>query len=99
MITYYFINYIKKKLVKGIHKTGGRNFLGRLCIKGQGGGNKKLYRYIDFYRRLNQFGKILKIFIDPIRTAKIGLIIYSNSLVSYILIQTKLKINSVIYSG
>ena len=59
MIAFYFINKINKNLSKGLKKKGGRNFLGRVCIRGQGGGNKKLYRFIDFFRRLNMKGKII----------------------------------------
>ena len=99
MISFFFINYINKKLTKGLRNKGGRNILGRVCIYGQGGGTKKLYKYIDFYRRINKFGKILKIFRDLNRTSKIALVLYNNSLISYILIQKKININSVIYSG
>ena len=45
--------------------NGGRNFLGRVCIKGRGSCNsseKRIYRYIDFYRRINKKGLLLKIF-------------------------------------
>jgi len=99
MIIYYFFNYIKKKLTKGLKHSGGRNFLGRVCIRGRGGGNKKLYRYIDFYRRLNQYGKVLKIFKDSNRTGRIALILYMSGLSNYILIQKDIKLNSIIYSG
>jgi large subunit ribosomal protein L2 len=99
MITFFFVNIIKKKLVRGLKSNGGRNFLGRVCFRGQGGGNKKLYRFIDFYRRLNQFGKIYKIFKDPNRNSRIGLVIYANGLSSFLIIQKNMKINTIIYSG
>jgi len=99
MISYYFFNFIKKLLIKGLKRQGGRNFLGRVCIRGIGGGNKRLYRYIDFYRRLNQFGKIVKIFKDPNRSARIALLLYVNGLCNYIIIQKNVSINNIIYSG
>lgn len=99
MITYYFINYVKKLLFFGLPSKSGRNFTGRICIQGRGSKNKQLYRHIDLYRRLNQFGKVLKILKDPYRTGKIALIIYSNGLSSYLLIQKGIKSNDIIYSG
>ena len=99
MISFYFLNYIKKKLTRGLKKTGGRNIQGRICIFGQGGGTKILYKYIDLYRRINQFGKVLKVLKDLNRTAKIALVLYGNGLISYLILQKEIKVNSVIYSG
>lgn len=99
MIAFYFINKINKNLSKGLKKKGGRNFLGRVCIRGQGGGNKKLYRFIDFFRRLNMKGKIINICYDTNRSSRLALVFYFNGLCSYILLQKNVKINSVIYSG
>jgi large subunit ribosomal protein L2 len=73
--------------------------MGRVCFRGLGGGNKKLYRFIDFYRRLNKFGKIYRIYRDTNRNSKIGLVIYSNGLSSFLIIQKNIKINDVLYSG
>lgn len=99
MLSYYFINLIKKKLIKGIKNKGGRNFLGRVCIQGRGGGNKRKYRFIDFFRRLNCYGFVMKIFRDSNRTAKVCLILYVNGLNALSLLQKDVKLNSLIYSG
>jgi large subunit ribosomal protein L2 len=96
---YYFFNSIKKKLIKGLVSKGGRNKKGRICIRGRGKGNKNLYRYIDFYKRLNQFGKLLHFFYDTNRSAKIVLILYNNGLCCYSILQKNIKINTFIYSG
>ena len=40
----------EKSLVESIKKTGGRNMHGRLTVRHQGGGHKRLYRIIDFKR-------------------------------------------------
>jgi len=96
------INVLNKKLKKGFKSTGGRNLLGRICVKGKGNCNssaKNIYRYLDFYRRLNKIGKLLKIYYDPNRTGKIGLIIYENGLSCFILLQKGTKILNYIYSG
>lgn len=99
MISYYFFNFFKKNFSKGFKENGGRNFLGRVCIRGRGNGIKKLYRFIDFYRRLNRFGIILKIFKDLNRSSKIALVLYMNGLSSYILLQKEVIKYDVIYSG
>lgn len=102
IINYSIIKVLEKKLIKGLKSTGGRNFLGRVCVKGIGFCNssvRRLYRYLDFYRRINKKGILLKIFYDPNRSGKIGLILYENGLSSYILLQKDLKLFNVIYSG
>ena len=99
MTVYYFVNKMKKRLTRGLKLTGGRNFLGRVCVRGQGGGNKKLYRFIDFFRRLNLKGKVINILYDPNRSAQIALVLYLNSLCSYIIIQKGIFLNDIIYSG
>jgi large subunit ribosomal protein L2 len=99
MKIFYFTNFIKKRLIKGIKSKAGHNFMGRVCIVGCGGGNKKVYRYIDFYRRLNHYANIINIIYDPNRTAKIALVLYKNGLSSFILIQKNIKIKNQIYSG
>jgi large subunit ribosomal protein L2 len=100
MILYYFFNkVIVKKLCKGTSIKSGRNVHGRICVIGRGGANKVLYKFIDFYRRLNMKGKVINIIYDPNRTARLALVLYVNSYCSFILLQKNVKINSVIYSG
>jgi len=99
MISYFFINFLKNKLVKNISNKGGRNFLGRICIRGLGGGVKKNYRFLDLYRRLNLKGFLYKKIKDPFRNCKIGVFLYSNGLSSFMLLQKDLKLYSFIYSG
>lgn len=102
IINYNIINVLKKNLIKGLKSNGGRNFLGRVCIRGQGyckSSLKKNVRFLDFYRRINKNGILLKIYYDPNRTGKIGLVLYENGLSSFLLIQKGLKIFNTIYSG
>jgi len=98
-MVYYFLNKLKKKLNKGYSFTGGRNNKGRICVRGQGGGNKRIYRFIDFFRRLNLKGRVINIIYDPNRTARLAVLIYVNSFSSYILLQKNVKLNSILYSG
>jgi len=97
-LKYLFFNKTKK-LYLGLKHSGGRNFQGRVCIRGQGGGNKRIYRYLDFFRRLNQNGFVLRVYSDPNRTGKIMLIQYKNGLQCFSLLQEKININDIIYSG
>jgi len=99
MISTYVIKFLKKQFIKGLKKTGGRCSLGRVTVRGLGGGNKTNYRVIDFYRRLNQYGMVMSVLYDPNRTCKLGLILFENSLSSFILIQKHLKVKSVLYMG
>jgi ribosomal protein L2 len=50
-----------KSFKKRLLKASGRNFLGRICVFHQGAGRLTLYRPVDFYRRLNLFGRIIRI--------------------------------------
>jgi large subunit ribosomal protein L2 len=102
LINYNIINLLKKKLVKGFKSTGGRNFLGRICVRGKGlcnSSTKIIYRFLDFYRRINKKGFLLNIYYDPNRTGKIGLILYENGLSSFILLQKGITVLNTLYSG
>jgi large subunit ribosomal protein L2 len=96
----FYCNRIIAKLIRfGVLSHGGRNFLGKVCIKGRGGGNKNNYRLIDFYRRVNVFGKVLKLLYDCNRTAHIALVLYKNGLNSFIIATENIKLNDPIFSG
>lgn len=98
-LKFYCKKIISKLIRFGVISHGGRNFLGRICVKGRGGGNKRNYRLIDFFRRINSSGKILKILYDCNRTSYIALVLYKNGLNSFIIATEKLHINDYIYSG
>jgi len=83
----------------GLLSRGGRNFLGRVCVKGRGGKKKRIYKFIDFFRRINLYGIVLKIIYDCNRTCLLALIMYENGLFSYIPATEKLYIYNSIYSG
>ncbi len=83
-----------KPLTKRIKSHAGRNSAGRITMRHQGGGQKKLYRMVDFKQnRLNDPAKVLTIEYDPYRTAFIALVEYSKANVkSYILAPHGLKV-------
>lgn len=68
------INY----LFKGLNKKSGRNNRGKITVYHKGGGNKNLYRFID-YKRINVKGKVIDIQYDPNRSANIALMYNSIS--------------------
>ncbi|MFH1797847.1 MAG: 50S ribosomal protein L2 [Candidatus Omnitrophota bacterium] len=69
----------EKSLTRVLHKTGGRNNLGRLTSRGIGGGHKRRYRLIDFkYSKKGLLGRVEAIEYDPNRSARIVLISYEN---------------------
>lgn len=68
-----------KKLTETKKRTGGRNCYGRITSRRRGGGHKKLYRIIDFRRRLDDVqATVLRVEYDPNRSSHIALIEYAN---------------------
>jgi len=83
----------EKSLVEPIRKSGGRNNTGRITIRHRGGGNKTMYRIIDFKR--NKFdvpGKVEAIEYDPNRNARIALIFYLDGEKRYIIAPDKIML-------
>lgn len=68
----------EKALRTHIQKHAGRNNQGRLTVRHRGGGNKVLYRLIDFRQteKINIPGKVTAIEYDPFRTCFIMLVTY-----------------------
>ena len=90
----------EKSLLRPIKKTGGRNNLGRITARHQGGGAKRRYRIIDFKR--NKEGvpaRVAHIEYDPNRTAYIALLHYTDGEKAYIVWPKDLKQGDMIMSG
>ena len=65
----------EKSLLRPLRSKGGRNNLGRMTVRHQGGGHKRRYRMIDFRRdKVGIPGTIATIEYDPNRTARIALV-------------------------
>ncbi|MDE2474826.1 MAG: 50S ribosomal protein L2 [Alphaproteobacteria bacterium] len=89
-----------KKLTEGQKRPGGRNNLGRITVRWQGGGHKQSYRIIDFKRvRNDEPAKVERLEYDPNRTSFIALIKYRNGDLSYILAPQRLAAGDVVMSG
>jgi large subunit ribosomal protein L2 len=74
-------------------KQAGRNNIGQITVRRQGGGHKKAYRLIDLKRnKYDVVGTVERIEYDPNRTSFIALIKYADGIFSYILAPQKLEI-------
>jgi large subunit ribosomal protein L2 len=90
----------ERSLTVGTIRANGRNHHGVITAKHRGGGNKKLYRIIDFKRtKDNVPAKVEAIEYDPNRSCFIALIRYEDGEKAYILAPNGLKIGATISSG
>ena len=93
-------NEPEKSLLEPQHSTGGRNSKGRLSMRYLGGGNKKMYRKIDFKRNKHSVPATVKtIEYDPNRTAFIALLHYADGEKRYIIAPQGLEVGATIASG
>jgi len=90
----------EKSLCVGQRRANGRNHHGVITAKHRGGGNKRLYRLIDFKRSKDEVGaKVEAIEYDPNRSVHIALIRYEDGEKSYILCPNGLKVGAKVMSG
>lgn len=90
----------EKSLTSGKKSTGGRNCYGRVTTRFRGGGNKRLFRQVDFKRDKNDIPATVKsIEYDPNRTANIALLAYADGEKRYILAPVGLKVGDKVMSG
>ena len=89
-----------KALTEGKNSAGGRNNLGRLTMRHQGGGHKQRYRLIDFKRRkFDVPAQVERLEYDPNRSAFIALVRYEDSVLAYILAPQRLKVGDTVVAG
>ena len=90
----------EKSLTERLKKNGGRNQQGRLTVRHQGGGHKRLYRIIDFKRTKDGIpARVATIEYDPNRSARIALLNYVDGEKRYILAPNGLKVGDMVVSG
>lgn len=93
-VSYGTLSRVKpeKSLLVRLKTHAGRNSQGRITVRHQGGGHKKLYRVVDFKQnRLNESARVETIEYDPYRTAFIAKIKYRDGEKRYILAPQELK--------
>ena len=90
----------EKSLVERNKQNGGRNQQGKLTVRHQGGGHKRLYRIIDFKRTKDGIpAKVATIEYDPNRSARIALLNYVDGEKRYIIAPNGLKVGDMVESG
>lgn len=90
----------ERSLVEPLHRNSGRNNRGKVTVRHRGGGQKRLYRVIDFKR--DKFGipaRVSSIEYDPNRSARIALLVYADGAKRYILAPLGLTVGDSVMSG
>jgi large subunit ribosomal protein L2 len=87
-------------LVEKKSKHGGRNNLGRITVRHQGGGHKQHYRLVDFKRRKDGIPAVVeRLEYDPNRSAHLALLKYADGERAYIIAPKGLKAGDRVQSG
>jgi large subunit ribosomal protein L2 len=90
----------EKTLVRSLKRHAGRNVRGKVTVRHRGGGNKRLYRVIDFKRDKQGIpARVAAIEYDPNRSARIALLIYADGEKRYIVAPVGLQVNDTVMSG
>lgn len=90
----------EKSLTRGLAKKSGRNHFGRITSRRRGGGNKTLYRLIDFRRnKLDIPARVATIEYDPNRSARIALLHYLDGEKRYIICPVGISVGDQILAG
>ena len=78
----------------------GRNNLGKVTVRHQGGGQRQYIRIVDFKR--NKIGipaRVSAIEYDPNRTARLALLVYNDGEKRYIIAPVGLKVDDTVLTG
>lgn len=90
----------EKSLTFGRKRRMGRSKQGRITTRHKGGGNKKLFRDIDFKQnKLNVPGTIIALEYDPNRSAFISLIQYHDGEKRYVLAVKNMKVGDAVITS
>lgn len=89
-----------KKLLLPNKKKGGRNCYGRITCWQRAGGNKRMYRIIDFKRDKRDIpARVATVEYDPNRSANIALLHYADGEKRYILAPLDLAVGDTVIAG
>jgi large subunit ribosomal protein L2 len=90
----------ERALLKPLRVRAGRNNMGRVTIRHQGGGHKRQYRIVDFERDKDGIAaRVAAIEYDPNRSARLALLHYADGEKRYILAPLGLNVGDVVSSG
>ncbi|HSW52151.1 MAG TPA: 50S ribosomal protein L2, partial [Sulfuricaulis sp.] len=88
------------RLLERKNRGSGRNNLGRVTTRHQGGGHKQHYRVIDFKRDKDGVpGRVEHLEYDPNRSANIALVLYADGERRYIIAPKGVEAGTEIQSG
>ena len=89
-----------KSLTRGRKQSGGRNHSGRTTVLNRGGGNKRVYRDVDFrYNKKDIPARVEQIEYDPYRSGFIARVVYRDGERRYILAPQSLAVGDTIVTG
>ncbi len=90
----------EKSLTHGFKRSMGRNNQGRITTRHRGGGNKRLFRDIDFrLEKMDIPAKITTIEYDPNRSAFIGVAVYRDGEKRYVVLPKSAKVGDAFIIG
>src|SRR3989442_2817771 len=90
----------EKRLLVSLKTDAGRNAQGKITVRHQGGGHRKLYRIIDFKRnKLGIPATVAAVEYDPNRSARIALLHYADGEKRYILAPVGLSVGDKVLAG
>ena len=88
------------KLTESKKRGSGRNNLGRITIRHQGGGHKRHYRIVDFRRDKDGIAaKVERLEYDPNRSANLALLLYADGERRYIIAPRGVTIGTPLMNG
>ncbi len=89
-----------KSLTRGRKQNAGTNSAGRKTALNRGGGNKRVYRDIDFrYNKKDIPARVEKIEYDPYRSGFIALVVYMDGERRYVLAPQSLTVDDEVIVG
>src|SRR2546430_11930926 len=87
-------------LVEALPKRAGRNHMGNITTRHQGGGHKHHYRVIDFRRDKDGIpAKVERLEYDPNRSAHIALLCYADGERRYMIAPKGIAVGTSVESG
>ena len=90
----------ERSLLESLSNDSGRNNTGRITVRHHGGGNRKIYRIIDYKRNKDSVpARVASIQYDPNRSAYIALLHYADGEKRYILAPLGLNKGDTVMSG
>ena len=90
----------ERSLIKRIQPKSGRTNTGNITVRHRGGGEKQLYRIVDFSQNVYDVPAVVKaIEYDPYRGPRIALIEYQDGVKAYILAPLGFKVGDTVVSS